>query len=286
MARQPSPGLGAGVLPELSSTTWISRDVTFEAVEKAQELLMPVAPHARADDRAVEKVGAANEVVVPFGRRRASLCWRIHASPASRTGYRPEPGSNFSHQTESTNLGGKLRLAAQLKSNLRRIGDPADSGCEGSPDRDRAPSFARKEHVGWFASASFGRDHGLRRTVGVVGASCAPRQAVPAQIAHRLVSGIRNPYRGQLAGPVQLCQAGGIATIRLDPVARSLRDQRRGDHDALVPARPVVRRTFGLKSYFRSTQTLLSESGVLIEEALLNELLNEFITFQQSLLFI
>src|SRR5216683_2467220 len=23
--------------------------------------------------------------------------------------------------------------------NLRRIGDPADSGCEGSPDRDRAP---------------------------------------------------------------------------------------------------------------------------------------------------
>src|SRR5712671_6056256 len=43
--------------------------------------------------------------------------------------------------------------------NLRRIGDPADSGCEGSPDRDRAPSLARKSHVGWFAGASFGCDH-------------------------------------------------------------------------------------------------------------------------------
>src|SRR6516164_1460421 len=37
---------------------------------------------------------------------------------------------------------------------LRRIGDPADSGCEGSPDRDRAPSLARRQHVGWFAGAS------------------------------------------------------------------------------------------------------------------------------------
>jgi len=32
--------------------------------------------------------------------------------------------------------------------------DPADSGGEGSPDRDRAPSLARKSHVGWFAGAS------------------------------------------------------------------------------------------------------------------------------------
>ena len=68
-----------------------------------------------------------------------------------------------------------------------------------------------------------------------------PAQAVhrvepgPYQIAHRLVPAIRNPHRGQFAGPVQLGQAGGISTIRLDPVARPLWDQRGGDYDALVP---------------------------------------------------
>ena len=56
------------------------------------------------------------------------------------------------------------------------------------------------------------------------------------QIAHRFVPGVRNPHRGQLAGPVQPGQAAGIAAIRLDPVACSLWDQRWGDHDALVPA--------------------------------------------------
>jgi hypothetical protein len=45
------------------------------------------------------------------------------------------------------------------------------------------------------------------------------------QIAHRLVPAIRNPNRGQFADPVQLGQAGSISTIRLDPVARPLRDQ-------------------------------------------------------------
>src|ERR1700724_4784772 len=43
----------------------------------------------------------------------------------------------------------------------RRIGDPADSGCEGSPDRDRAPNLARKQRVRWFAGASLGCDHGF-----------------------------------------------------------------------------------------------------------------------------
>src|SRR6266481_3714244 len=38
--------------------------------------------------------------------------------------------------------------------NLHRIGDPADSGCEGSPDRDRAPSLAQQQRVRWFAGAS------------------------------------------------------------------------------------------------------------------------------------
>jgi len=43
-----------------------SRDVALEAVEKAPELLMPVALHALADDRAIENVEAANKVVVPL----------------------------------------------------------------------------------------------------------------------------------------------------------------------------------------------------------------------------
>jgi len=38
-------------------------------------------------------------------------------------------------------------------SGLRRIDDPADSGCEGSPDRDRAPGLAW-QHGWWVAGAS------------------------------------------------------------------------------------------------------------------------------------
>ena len=69
----------------------------------------------------------------------------------------------------------------------------------------------------------------------------SPAQAVhraepgPYQIAHRLVSDIRNPYRGQFAGPVQLGRAGGIAPIGLDPVARPALKSARGDHDAFMP---------------------------------------------------
>ena len=57
------------------------------------------------------------------------------------------------------------------------------------------------------------------------------------QIAHRLVPGIGNPHRRQLARPVQLRQAGGIPPVGLDPVARPLRDQRRGDHGTLMSLR-------------------------------------------------
>ena len=46
--------------------------------------------------------------------------------------------------------------------------------------------------------------------------------------------GIGHPHRRQLARPVQLGQAGGIPPVGLDPVARPLRDQRGGDHDAFV----------------------------------------------------
>ena len=60
------------------------------------------------------------------------------------------------------------------------------------------------------------------------------------QIAHRLVPGIGNPHRRQLARPVQPGQAGGIPPVGLDPVARSLGDQRGGHHDAFVPAAPTL----------------------------------------------
>jgi hypothetical protein len=45
------------------------------------------------------------------------------------------------------------------------------------------------------------------------------------QIAHCLVPGIRNPHRRQLARPMQPRQTGRVPPIRLDPVARPLRDQ-------------------------------------------------------------
>jgi hypothetical protein len=48
------------------------------------------------------------------------------------------------------------------------------------------------------------------------------------------VPGIRNPYRGQFAGAVKFGQADGIAPIGLDPVTRSLRDQRGGDDNAFL----------------------------------------------------
>jgi len=57
------------------------------------------------------------------------------------------------------------------------------------------------------------------------------------QIAHRLVPGICNPDRGQLARPMQPRQTGGIPPIRLDPVARPLGDQRRRHDNAAVPTR-------------------------------------------------
>ena len=60
------------------------------------------------------------------------------------------------------------------------------------------------------------------------------------QIAHRLVRSIRNPHRGQLARPVQPRQTGRIPPIRLDPIARPLRDQRRRHHNAFVPVRRQV----------------------------------------------
>jgi len=52
--------------------------------------------------------------------------------------------------------------------------------------------------------------------------------------------GIGDPYRGQLARPMQPRQTGCIAPIGLDPVTGPPRDQRRRHYDALVPARRQV----------------------------------------------
>jgi hypothetical protein len=56
------------------------------------------------------------------------------------------------------------------------------------------------------------------------------------QVAYRLMPGIGNPHRCQLTRPMQPRQTGRIPPIRLDPVARSSRDQRWRHHDAFVPA--------------------------------------------------
>ena len=57
------------------------------------------------------------------------------------------------------------------------------------------------------------------------------------QVADRLMSGVRDPYRRQLTRPIQSRQADRIPLIGLHPLAGPLRDQRGCDHDAVVSAR-------------------------------------------------
>src|SRR5438093_4687332 len=69
---------------------------------------------------------------------------------------------------------------------------------------------------------------------GAVGDGVVPR---PAKIPHRLLLRPRDPDRGELSRPVQPSQPSGVATVGLDPVPRSLRDQRRCDDLAAHPER-------------------------------------------------
>src|ERR1700731_323822 len=64
------------------------------------------------------------------------------------------------------------------------------------------------------------------------------RLARPDEIAHRLVNRVRHPHPSQLAGPMQPRQRHRIAPVGLDPLSWPLRDQRRSDHQAGVPASP------------------------------------------------
>ena len=63
------------------------------------------------------------------------------------------------------------------------------------------------------------------------------RQTRTHEIADCLVGSIWDPDRGQFTRPVQLRKVDRIPPIRLDPVTRLARDQRRRDDDASVPGR-------------------------------------------------
>ena len=61
------------------------------------------------------------------------------------------------------------------------------------------------------------------------------RLAGAHEIAHRLMGKVGNPYRCQLASPMQLRQIDGIPAVGLDPIPGLAGDQRRSDHHAVVP---------------------------------------------------
>ena len=46
----------------------------------------------------------------------------------------------------------------------------------------------------------------------------------PDQIADSLVDHVWHPYPGQFARPMQPCQSDRVPSVRLDPIARPLRD--------------------------------------------------------------
>ena len=60
------------------------------------------------------------------------------------------------------------------------------------------------------------------------------RRSGPNEIPHGLVAFIGNPYGRQFAGAKQSCQRDRVAPVRLHPVARPSRDERRRHHSALM----------------------------------------------------
>src|ERR1700678_4314965 len=67
--------------------------------------------------------------------------------------------------------------------------------------------------------------------------TAARRQTGAHEIADRLMSLIGNPYGGQFASPMQPGQIDRVPPIRLDPISRFGRDQRRSHDDATVPSK-------------------------------------------------
>ncbi len=76
-----------------------------------------------------------------------------------------------------------------------------------------------------------------------------PRQLTGARkVPDRLMGRVGRPHSRKLTRPMKTRQSDRIPTVRLDPLARSFRDQRRSDHQAVVPEslhlaiKPVSRR--------------------------------------------
>jgi hypothetical protein len=65
-----------------------------------------------------------------------------------------------------------------------------------------------------------------------------PRRLPGARkIAHRLMGRVGRPHSRKLTRPMKTRQSDRIPTVRLDPLARSFRDQRRSNHQAVMPER-------------------------------------------------
>jgi len=62
----------------------------------------------------------------------------------------------------------------------------------------------------------------------------ARRLAGSHKVAHRLVRRIRGPHPRELASAMQPRQRDRVAAVRLHAFPRSLRDQSRSDHQAIV----------------------------------------------------
>ena len=61
------------------------------------------------------------------------------------------------------------------------------------------------------------------------------RLARPNEFPHRLMAFVRNPHRGEFPGAQQLHQAHRIAPVGLHPIARPLGNERRRNHQAVLP---------------------------------------------------
>ena len=68
--------------------------------------------------------------------------------------------------------------------------------------------------------------------------SLEPASRARTEYPHGLVDRVRHPHPGQLARPMQPRQGDRVPAVRLDPLARPLRDQRRSNHGAVVAEVP------------------------------------------------
>jgi hypothetical protein len=99
--------------------------------------------------------------------------------------------------------------------------------------------------------------------------ACNTRRSRPSpdKIAQGLMGRIRNPHRCQLTGPMQLRQHHRIAPVRLHPVARLHRNERRGHNDAVVPhLDKLAMQAVAAGTRFIAEMQLRSASGQLLHQ--------------------